>query len=530
MFCYNLIRGNVMSAKRYFKFDESDQYLENDADINYFVINQARRVAFGNMLGDFNEEGIYVIDEKIVKELLLMPKIVVDSVEGADLIRGAIRFDGYIHFMLNIEDDRAKLILLEKINFESNIKYNVGRYSNMNEYVLGEVMIPDRDVDKNVIYSKFNILREDDGKYYDFRDLTQKELENFDGLMTKMKRNLVVQNELYNNETAIEIAEADYFDNILSAFSKNQKLRAEFEQFLKTIILEKEKFIEINKPFFQKTMNEILDGAVLVFLAKLSPELRAEIEEEIRKAKEKYFYDFTKLVHLQYVLNSTANVEMNDNMINGIVVGKNQALKISQFEISEKEMEKSFETVLNKNDEIKSKTLEKNANKKDITEDNPKLTKFFGEIKKETGNDLLKPKEETTELIKKSLGGGNAEKASSDVAHKKENVAQKKSSLISRGATQPANTAVPKVVAETKKPVPTVKKPATQPNTKVETKSVSTNKTGTTTQQVTQKASTTKVVASATRFVGTGHATNINSASGSSAVTKSGNDGFEANF
>lgn len=465
-----------MSAKRYFKFDESDQYLENEADINYFVVNQARRVAFGNMLGDFDENGIYVIDEEIVKELIMMPKVVVDSVEGADLIRGAIRFDGYVHFMLNIEDDMARLILLEKVNFESNVKYNVGRYSNMNEYVLGEIKIPDRDIDKNIIYAKFNILREDSGKYYDFRDLTQKELEMYNGLIGKMKRNLVVQDEMYNNEKAIEIAEADYFDNILSAFSKHGKIKIEFENFLKTIILEKQKFIQINKPFFQKTMNEILDGAVLMFLSKLSPEVREEIEEEIRKAKEKYFYDFSKLIHIQFVTNANLMTEPSDKMINEIMVNKHKPVKISRFEIDEKKTEKSFEKVLEENNKIKSQVLDKNANKKDITADNPVLTKFFGEIKKETGNDLLKPKEDSVELIKKIAPSVNVAKvadkttapASTRPAGNKTTENKRPSTLISRSAT----------------PAPS-KSPAPQ---KVEPQKVVTNKAPQTAAPVTKNA------------------------------------------
>ena len=115
-----------MSAKKYFKFDEIDQFLEDQTDINYYATNQVRRVAVGNMLGDYNEQGLYVLDEKLIKELVAMPKVIVDSVGGADLIRSAIKFDSYIHFMLTIEEDKASLILLEKVNFESNVKYNAG--------------------------------------------------------------------------------------------------------------------------------------------------------------------------------------------------------------------------------------------------------------------------------------------------------------------------------------------------------------------------------------------------------------------
>jgi len=106
-----------MNGRKYFKFDEVNQFLEHESDINYFSLNQARRVAVGNMLGDFDQNGFYVVDEKITKQLIAMPKIIVDSLEDVDLIRSAVKFDNYLHFMLVVSENKASLILLEKINF-----------------------------------------------------------------------------------------------------------------------------------------------------------------------------------------------------------------------------------------------------------------------------------------------------------------------------------------------------------------------------------------------------------------------------
>lgn len=394
-----------MSAKRYFKFDEFNQYLDNEADINYYAVNQARRVAIGNMLGDYDEYGYYAIDEEIIKELVAMPKIIVDSVEGIDLLRGAIKFDNFIHFMLVIEDDKAKLVLLEKINFESNIKYNVGRYSNMNEYVLQEIAIPDRDVDKNVVYSKFNIKREDEGMLYDFKDMNQDELYFYKALIQKMKYNALAQTVLLTNEKAIEVIEADYFDNVLNAFDKYAQYKQEFIKYLKSIILEKQNFIQINRPFFQKTVNEILDSTVSVFLSKLPASVRAEIEEEIRKVKEKYFYEFNKILHLQFVSNENAKANEDSFISNIMSMNRDDKSKLISLEVDKEKLKDSYLAILENREQVKEKVDAKNADKKVITDDNPTLKKFFGEIEKETGNDLLKPqkndKEEKVEVAPK---------------------------------------------------------------------------------------------------------------------------------
>lgn len=459
-----------MSAKRYFKFDELNQYLDNEADINYFEVNQARRVAVGNMLGDYDEYGYYVIDEEIVKELVAMPKIIVDSVEDVDLLRGAIKFDNFIHFMLVVEDDKAKFVLLEKINFESNIKFNVGRYSNMNEYVLQEIKIPDRDVDKNVIYSKFNIRREDEGMLYDFKDLNETELKFYQALIQKMKYNALAQTTLLKSEKAIEIIEADYFDNVLNSFDKYAKYKEAFIKFLKTVILEKQEFIQINKPFFQKTVNEILDSAVAIYLAKLPAEVRAEIEEEIRKVKETYFYEFNKIAHLQFVMNENAKAN-DDSFISNITsTQRDKQSKLISLEIEEEKLKNDLITILQEKDKVKEEVDKKNADKKTITDDNPTLSKFFGDIKKETGSDLLKPKEETNDTTKAPTPKvEKTEKSTKAPAPKTEKQTSKEDTIIARMTSETPkevtkNTPAPTPKAQSPKPVePATKQPqATQ--------------------------------------------------------------------
>ena len=393
-----------MESKKYFKFDEENQYLENESDIKYFISNQARRVAVGNMLGDFDENGLYVLKKDLVKQLVNIPKIIVDNFNGVDLIRSAVKFDNYLHFMLVVEEDKASLLLLEKINFESNIKYNVGSYSNMNEYVLEEIKIPDKDIDKNIIYSKFNIKREDEGIYYDINNFTTAEQEQFSEIINKMKQNYLAQNEMLKNELAIEKIEADYFDEVLSSFQTREEINAKFEKILKSLILEKKSFIEINKPFFQKTINEILDNCLLMILPKLSPAIRAEIEEEIRKAKEKYYNEYNKIIHLMFLAEQNMQQSAVDSII-GSTIAKHTTPETSttliKIEVDEKLLENDFNTILNDNKSLRSSLLKDNSDAKDITDDNSNLKKFFDEIKEESKVDMLKTEEETAEVEKK---------------------------------------------------------------------------------------------------------------------------------
>lgn len=382
-----------MSDKKYFKFDEVNQFLENESDINYFSLNQARRVAVGNMLGDFDENGFYVVDEKIVKQLINMPKIIVESLEDVDLIRGAVKFDNYLHFMLTVSENKASLILLEKINFESNTKYNAGSYSNMNEYVLDEITIPDRDIDKNAIYSKFNIMRADEGKYYDINDFTEEEQQNFSAIMNKMKYNILAQNEMLKAEKPIEIIEADYFDNVLASIKLYPKVYAEFEKLLSNIILEKQEFLQIERPFFQKTINEILDNCLRLLFTKLSVEIREVLEQKIREIKDKYYKELNKVIHFRFITTIT-NEQTKDSMISEVVGEKKQSSTLLKMKVEEEKLNNSLSSVIDENEKLKKDLVKENSDGKAIKKDNPVLTKFFKDVKADSGVDMLKPDNE----------------------------------------------------------------------------------------------------------------------------------------
>ena len=205
-----------MAVKKYLKFDSEKGYLDNKDDINYFATNQLQKVAFGKMLGDFDENGLYVINKKIVEELIKMPKVIVEMVEDADLIRSKVKADAFFHFILTIEGDKAYFKLLEKMHYQSNRDFNSGAYSNINEYVLDEVMIPDRDFDRNALYAKYNISTEGDSDVLSIFDMDELSLALYFNIIEKLKLNYLVQNQLMLKEKEIEALEADYFEAVLT--------------------------------------------------------------------------------------------------------------------------------------------------------------------------------------------------------------------------------------------------------------------------------------------------------------------------
>ena len=73
---------------------------------------------------------------------------------------------------------RINLKLLEKIHYQSNRDFNSGLYSNINEYVLDEVIVPDKDFDRNALYQKYNISTENDGEVLSIFDMDEIRIED----------------------------------------------------------------------------------------------------------------------------------------------------------------------------------------------------------------------------------------------------------------------------------------------------------------------------------------------------------------
>ena len=302
-----------MAVKKYIKFDTELGYLDDKDDINYFATSQMRRVAFGKMLGDFDENGLYVINKKIVDELIRMPKVIVEMVEGTDLIRSKVKADAFFHFILTVEDNKASFKLLEKLQYQSNRDFNAGAYSNINEYVLDEVIVPDKDFDRNALYEKYNISTENDGESLSIFDMDELSIALYYNIVEKIKINYLVQNELMLKEKDVESIEADYFEAVLN-------LLAEFECFGDRVVnavqddlAEKQNYVIINKPFFQKTINEILDSYIDQFMQDLSPEQRENFLNKIRQIKAEYYQKFKKVLPMEIA--TKAGVKFDPNQI-----------------------------------------------------------------------------------------------------------------------------------------------------------------------------------------------------------------------
>ena len=384
-----------MAVKKFIKFDSERGYLDNKDDINYFATNQMRKVAFGKMLGDFDENGLYVIKEKIVEELIKMPKVIVEIVEGADLIRSKVKADTFFHFILTIEDNKASLKLLEKINYQSNRNFNSGTYSNINEYVLDEVVVPDKDFDRNALYEKYNIATENDGEVLSIFDMDELSLALYFNIIEKIKINYLVQNALMLKEKELENIEADYFEAVLNIFDEFKEFGNKVTNSVKQNLAEKHSFVIVSKPFFQHTINEIMDNYIEQYLQELSPEQKEQMLARLREVKENYYQKFKTLLPIEIVKKAGTRLgtsqDLQGELAEEIETKTFTSSDVRRILISDDELQLSINKIKEMIAEQEEICKRDNAKAKDILKGRERTSKFYGELEKENKVDILTP-------------------------------------------------------------------------------------------------------------------------------------------
>lgn len=255
---------------KYFINGEEGDFIQDTALIEYYKFNNMRHTVIGCMLGDFDVNGIYHIENEIAKELIEMPKYFVETVENIDIVSSELKLDKQISFMVTYQNDKVTLSLVEKLNYEANFKLNSGAYSNINEYVLDEV-ISSGAIDKNLIYDRWHIKMYG-GQVVDVFNCDAEVLNKYFGIVNRFKYLLKSNRIMLEKQDEIENIEADYSMQIFEILKRYPKLEKEIHGMLAKSINEKQNFISIDKPYFAKTLNELLDKGIREHLDCLTVE------------------------------------------------------------------------------------------------------------------------------------------------------------------------------------------------------------------------------------------------------------------
>ena len=265
---------------QYVKNDCEQGFVTDGAEIEYLKLNNMRHTILGCMLGDFDANGKYIVDTEIVKELIAMPKYIVDTVDNIEVCSSLIKLDKQITFFVTYEGEQVSLILAEKVNFQANFKINSGLFSNINEYVL-DSFETSGVVDKNVVYSKWNISQFA-GEALDVFDMDEETIAKYFGIVNRFKYLMKANQILLQKEAKLEEIESNFAVQMLDLVAKYPELKKVVDAKIKDVVGKKPSVIRLDKPFFAKTVNEIISQTVEENINILPPEQKQEFEVEKR--------------------------------------------------------------------------------------------------------------------------------------------------------------------------------------------------------------------------------------------------------
>lgn len=293
--------------EEYIKNDCEQGFVTDKAEIEYLKFSNLRHTVMGCMLGDFDAKGNYVVAPEIVKELIEMPKYIVDSVENIDVCYSIIKLDKQITFFVTFEGDRVTLSLAEKMNFQGNFKSNAGMFSNINEYVLDAVETSGV-VDKNVIYAKWHISPYT-GSALDVFDMDEETLAQYFGLVNRFKYLMQANNILLQNENALEEAETNYAVNMLNILKGYPKLKQAVDKKINEVVNQQPSIVRLDKPGFAKTINEIIVQTIETNQNALSKKDQQQFEAEQHNAKVDYNIRRAQIVEISNAKSATSDAE-----------------------------------------------------------------------------------------------------------------------------------------------------------------------------------------------------------------------------
>ena len=362
---------------KYLKQGSTVEYVEDHAEIQSLKFENVRHSVLGFMLGDFDEEGNYVVSEEITKELIEMPKFIAESIDNFEICKSQLKLDKSITFLVTYQGERVTLSLMENVNFEANCKTDTGSWSNINEYVLDEVIVAG-EVDRNAIYSRWNIS-EFAGNQIDVMDCEPELLEKYLGIVNRFKLRIMQNLELLEHEEELEEVESEYFLNIFALLEDYPELKKKVVKELKRNLEEKKEFVQVDKPNFAKALNEILNKA---------------IENNIKELKEEKQQEFKKVQHNAQVRLNIQRQEIiqtvtEKEQTKTVADKKERAVQIVTFETAPVHKKKTLPELVQTLAETKKVVEEKKSNKAVET-----LVSVVEEVKNET------PKKKTKKTAK----------------------------------------------------------------------------------------------------------------------------------
>lgn len=367
---------------RYLKRDSEKGFVEDYVEIQALKFNNIRHVVLDGMLGDFDDQGNYIIHQDIVKELVEMPKYIVEVMDNLEVCFSTLKLDKQISFLIAYEGERATLSLLEKVNYEANGKIGVGAWSNVNEYIL-DMVETSGEIDRQALYLRWNV-QTFAGDVIDIFNCEESVLAKYFNIVNRFKLNIESKTELLKQEEKLEENEAEYFLDLMEILQAYPELNTIIKKELKQLLTERKDFVKLDKPYFMKTLNEVVNNTIEANVNVLQPNAKENFllqKRNITLKKNVKDYDV-----VQFETN-----KLEDNQV--------RTENLASDKLAENNGDRTITRL--QTDSVKFKPL------KDIVDDYVKTEKAINEKKKSGAISLLIDKPEENKTGKEDAGLNN---------------------------------------------------------------------------------------------------------------------------
>jgi len=234
--------------REYKRVDVEGGVLKNEQDIENYITTQHNDIRNNYMLGEYNENGDYYIDDAILKALVNIPKIKLAKYQTMQFLTSTEPFGdkGLLQFCVvtTRKDGKASstLKLMEPVN-----KIN-GYIQNTNMFAIAFFT----DVDNEEFLTKtekvFNIYDNDDVK---------SDPSDFDVILARI---LFLKYQQLALGDLLNAVEKEYYEERLAILEKPEY--AEVLKAFKALLEKTGVFLDPNDPKYYSYLNELLDQAL----------------------------------------------------------------------------------------------------------------------------------------------------------------------------------------------------------------------------------------------------------------------------
>lgn len=274
--------------KQYFRMDMPNTLAKSESEVEEQKALGKIGVIRNKMLGEFNEDGVYVITDAMRKQLLTMHKYLVERYNTQCLIESEYIFGKRFYFSLKVEDNVVTFALLEKMRYGTNLEHK-SPYCNIHTTILDQInfdKLP--DVLEETLFKRYYISIADQPLSTKLEDMSPEEVERYFELIDRKMQLELLNKDLDEKNAILERAEQDYYVAQIQALKKcgayGKQVIDEMEHTLITV----RPFLDPNRKGYYKALNQIISTITYSNRTEENKKEVAEFEQKIEKPRKNY--------------------------------------------------------------------------------------------------------------------------------------------------------------------------------------------------------------------------------------------------